>query len=52
MLAQLDRLIREVLVAQIAAITSAAQVRFQPPDSSFRTDVVNMNSLALIVYLV
>lgn len=52
MLAQLDRLIREVLVAQIAAITSAAQVRFQPPDSAFRTEVVNMNALALNVYLV
>lgn len=52
MLAQLDRLIREVLVAQIAAITSAAQVRFQPPDSAFRTEVVNMNALALNVFLV
>jgi hypothetical protein len=52
MLAQLDRLIREVLVAQIAALTSAAQVRFQPPDSVFRTDVVNMNAMALNVYLV
>jgi hypothetical protein len=51
-LAQLDRLIREVLVAQIAAITSAAQVRFQPPDSAFRTEVVNMNALALNVFLV
>jgi hypothetical protein len=52
MLAHLDRLIREVLVAQIAALTSTAQVRFQPPDSSFRTEVVNMNALALNVYLV
>jgi len=52
MLAQLDRLIREVLVTQIAALTSTAQVRFQPPDSSFRTEVVNMNALALNVYLV
>jgi hypothetical protein len=52
MLAQLDRLIREVLVAQIAALTTTAQVRFQPPDSSFRTEVVNMNALALNVYLV
>jgi hypothetical protein len=51
-LAQLDRMIREVLVAQIAALTSTTQVRFQPPDSSFRTEVVNMNALALNVYLV
>ncbi|MDB4881901.1 MAG: putative rane protein [Gemmatimonadetes bacterium] len=51
MLAQLDRLIREVLVAQIAALTSTAQVRFQPPDAAFRTDVVNMNAMALNVYL-
>jgi hypothetical protein len=51
MLAQLDRLIREVLVAEIAALTTTAQVRFQPPDSAFRTDVVNMNAMALNVYL-
>lgn len=51
MLAQLDRLIREVLVSQIAALTTA-QVRFQPPDSAFRTDVVNMNAMALNVYLI
>src|SRR5262245_60085991 len=51
MLAQLDRLIRELLVSQIAALTSAAQVRFQPPDSAFRIDVVNLNAMALNVYL-
>ena len=51
MLAALDRLIREVLVAQIPALTTIAQVRFQPPDSAFRTDVVNMNAMALNVYL-
>ena len=52
MLAQLDRLLREVLVSQIAALTTTAQVRFQPPDSAFRTDVVNLNAMALNVYLV
>jgi hypothetical protein len=52
MLAQLDRMIRDVLVAQIAAITSLAQIRFQPPDAAFRTDVVNLNAVALNVYLV
>ncbi|MEP6732536.1 MAG: Pvc16 family protein [bacterium] len=52
MLAQLDTLIRDVLVSQIAALTSNAQVRFQPPDSVFRTDVVNMNAMALNVFLV
>jgi hypothetical protein len=51
MLAQLDRLIREVLVSEIAALTTP-QVRFQPPDASFRTDVVNLNAMALNVYLV
>ena len=52
MLAQLDNLVRDVLVSQIAALTSAAQVRFQPPDAFFRADVVNMNAMALNVYLV
>jgi hypothetical protein len=51
MLAQLDRLIRTLLVDQIAALT-AAQVRFQPPDAAFRTDVVNLNLMALNVYLI
>jgi hypothetical protein len=52
MLAQLDRLIRELLVSQIAALTATTQVRFQPPDSAFRSEVVNMNAMALNVYLV
>jgi hypothetical protein len=52
MLAQLDNLIRDVLVSQIAALTSPSQVRFQPPDAAFRLDVVNMNAMALNVYLI
>ena len=51
MLAQLDRLIRTLLVDQIAALT-AAQIRFQPPDSAFRTDVANLNLMALNIYLI
>jgi len=52
MLAQLDVLIRDVLVGQIAALTSNAQVRFQPPDAAFRADVVNLNAMALNAYLI
>jgi hypothetical protein len=51
-LRQLDVLIRDVLVRDLVAITSDAQVRFQPPDDTLRTDVSNLNQPALDVYLV
>lgn len=52
MLRLLDVMIRDLLVAELVAITSDQQVRFQPPDSLLRTDVANLNAPALDVYLV
>src|SRR5688572_12734716 len=52
MLRLLDLLIRDVLVADLVAITNDQQVRFQPPDSALRTDVTNLDAPALDVYLV
>jgi uncharacterized protein DUF4255 len=52
MLRLLDVLIRDLLVGELVALTTDAQVRFQPPDSVLRTDVVNLNQMALGVYLV
>ena len=52
MLRQLDVLIRDVLVRDLVAIVNDAQVRFQPPDDTLRTDVANLNQPALDVYLV
>ncbi len=52
MLRLLDVMIRDLLVAELVAITSDQQVRFQPPDSTLRTDVVNLNAPAINVYLV
>ena len=51
MLKALDTLLRDVLVDGLVAITSDAQVRFQPPDAVLRADVVNLNQLALDIYL-
>jgi hypothetical protein len=52
MLRLLDVLIRDLLVGELVALTTDAQVRFQPPDSTLRTDVVNLNQMTLDVYLV
>jgi hypothetical protein len=51
MLRLLDVLIRDVLIRDLVAITSDAQVRFEPPDDALRTEVVNLNQPALSVYL-
>src|SRR5688572_18039719 len=52
MLQQLDVLIRDLLIDRIVALGNVAQVRFQPPDGTLRTDVVNLNQIALDIYLV
>ena len=52
MLNLLDVLIRDVLVDRLPVLVSDDQVRFQPPDATLRTDVVNLNRVVLDVYLV
>ncbi len=52
MLRLVDLLIRDLLVEDLALITSDTQVRFQPPDPTWRTAVTNLNRMALSVYLV
>jgi hypothetical protein len=49
---QVDELIRAVLLRDVAELTSADQVRFQPPDDDWRTAVANLGRNALNVYLV
>ena len=52
MLNLLDVLIRDVLVDRLPALITDDQVRFQPPDVTLRTDVVNLNRMVLDAYLV
>lgn len=52
MLPQLDRLLRDLFIAGVPSITTAAQVGFQPPDDTWRGDVVTMNRNAINAYLV
>jgi hypothetical protein len=49
---QVDELIRAVLLRDVAALASADQVRFQPPDDDWRAVVANLGRIALNVYLV
>lgn len=52
MLAALDELIRTVLMRDVPGLSTADQVRFQPPDDDWRTSVANLGRNALNVYLV
>jgi hypothetical protein len=52
MLARFDVLLRDLLRARVAGITSDAQVGFQPPDETWRNEVVTLNRSAINVYLV
>jgi hypothetical protein len=52
MLNLVDVLIRDVLLAGIPGFVLPAQVRFQPPDSTLRTDIAHVNRMVLCVYLV
>jgi hypothetical protein len=47
----LDDLLRDHLLDRMPAITSAAQIRFAPPDAILRADVSNLNQMVLDVYL-
>jgi hypothetical protein len=52
----LDNLMRQLLIEQIVELTSEAQVRFQPPDTDWRTYVSTLNvggnpANALNIYL-
>lgn len=51
MIAQLDELLRHLLIKEVGSITTAGQVAFEPPDSNWRTYVSNLNDRALNVYL-
>lgn len=48
----LDDMLRQLLVDEIALITSDAQVRFRPPDDDWRNEVLNLQLMALNLYLV
>jgi Pvc16 N-terminal domain len=52
MLRLLDIMIRDLLVAELPALVTDQQVRFQPPDAQLRTDVANLAAVALDIYLV
>lgn len=52
MIDALDNTLRHLFLSVIPGITTEAQVRFQPPDDTWRTDVVNLNQMALNVYLI
>lgn len=51
MLVPLDNLLRDLLVSEVPALSSAQQVLFQPPDDDLRTAVTNVDDLVLNVYL-
>jgi Pvc16 N-terminal domain len=48
----LDNLLRQLFISQIADITLPQQVRFQPPDDQLRSEVKNINAMALNAYLI
>ncbi len=51
MIHHLDNLLRHLFLTQINDITTEAQVRFQPPDEDWRNEVINLQEMALNVYL-
>jgi hypothetical protein len=52
MLDYIDHMLRQLFVTRVAGITSDLQVRFQPPDDDWRTEVSTLGQIALNVYLV
>ncbi|MEU6716708.1 Pvc16 family protein [Nonomuraea sp. NPDC046802] len=52
MIEHIDRMLRHLLVSRIDHLTDDADVRFEPPDTDWRTYVSNLSRLALNVYLV
>jgi hypothetical protein len=51
MIDHLDNLLRQLFISEIPSITSAGQVRFQPPDDSWRTYVSGLTKMAINLYL-
>jgi hypothetical protein len=52
MICELDNLLRTLLVDQVPELVSEAQVSFRPPDEDWRTEVLNLQQMALNIYLV
>lgn len=52
MIAHLDNLLRHLFVTRVAALTTANQVGFQPPNADWITFVKGLGEIALNVYLV
>jgi hypothetical protein len=51
MLDYIDNMLRQLFITQVPGITSPLQVRFQPPDDAWRTEVSTLGKLALNVYM-
>lgn len=51
MIPELDAMLRELMVSRIPLATDA-QVSFRPPDDDWRTEVFNLQQMALNLYLV
>jgi hypothetical protein len=51
MLTNLNNLLRDLLIDQVAVLASDTQVRFQPPDDDWRTVVSGLGDMALNIYL-
>lgn len=51
MIPELDAMLRELMVSRIP-LASDAQVSFRPPDDDWRTEVFNLQQMALNIYLV
>jgi hypothetical protein len=52
MLDYIDNMLRQLFITQVPGITSPLQVRFQPPDDTWRTEVSTLGKLALNVYMI
>lgn len=52
MILELDNMLRDLLVDAIPELASEAQVSFRPPDDDWRTEVLNLQQLALNLYMV
>jgi hypothetical protein len=52
MLDYIDNMLRQLFITQVPGITSPLQVRFQPPDDAWRTEVSTLGQVALNVYMI
>ena len=51
MIHHLNNLLRHLLLTHVADLTTEAQIRFRPPDEDWRTEVLNLQQMALNIYL-